>query len=236
MTQFLTRAQLIAWSVVFGTLFCTCANAAESSRQLSPQELEFLRNVDSITVYGIHPHQDKSATKFIGGYPIAATAEVKSAEGRSIVVESLKQAIESGVSEQACFTPHHAIKATGKDGIIHIFIICFECCQAKELITTPSGDSYRSYVVWPFYQSALNAIIGAANPSYLKDTMFFSVMPVTEIKVGEEITIHNSTQFQKWKDESSEEDEQFDYERHPRATRDLRRNETLYRRDFKYAE
>ena len=240
MTRFLTRTQLIAWLVAFAMSFCTCANAAESLRQplcqLSPQELEFLRNADSITVYGIHPHPDKSATKLIGGYPIVATAEVKSAEGRSILVESLKQAIESGVSQALCFRPHHAIKATGNDGTTHVFIICFECCQAKEIITTPSGDSYQSYVVWPFYEAALNAVIGAANPSYLKENMFFSVMPVIEIKLGEEITIYNSTRCQKWKDESSGEDEHFDYKRHPRATRDLPRDETLYSSDFKYVE
>lgn len=109
---------------------------------------------DSLTIYSIDglDFEDDELPKTdeeFKGYPVLGKVEIKDAEKRKKIMESLRKGIRNSDGKMAkCFLPRHGIIAT-KDGKTTEYVICFECLQLKvwaneELKTEPTTTEPKS--------------------------------------------------------------------------------------------
>ncbi len=215
----------------------TCAKAADSPtwNQPSALDLSSLQKSQKITVYLISSTAHPGESDAFHGYPIVGKVTFTSPECKQAILECLNEAIDFGYSQQLCFSPHHAIRAC-IDGKNDDFVICFECCQAREYVDG-SKAPVQTYTVSPYYGTVLNVMLKSKEPTLMTKARLVGYKAIKDKKVGELIVPLDLLRAEKWKDETTGHEVEFlDFSRTPKALKPIEEGHFLKSDEFLYSQ
>ncbi len=226
---------LAAVNITLFGVSCQAADSSTARATLSASELNSLRQAPEMSVYLIRPIPNPENPNNFHGYPIVGKVEFVSSESRQAIVECLSEAIDFGYSQQACFVPHHAIRAC-IEGKNHDFVICFECCEAREYVDGATKP-VRSYTVSPYYRTVLNVMIKSKEPMLLSKSRLVGYTATANKKAGEVIAPLDLLRAEKWRDElTGHEVELLDFQRIPKTLKPIVEGQFLKSDEFSYSQ
>lgn len=119
-------------------------------------------NADRLAVLSLvwDMRQQAPETKSFHDYPVIGEVEVKDAEIRAEVIETLHRGTYGESMAKRCFMPHHGIRAVCKGRGLDL-VICF-ICECMQVFADPKSDKHEWADIGTAPEQCLNRILAAA--------------------------------------------------------------------------